>query len=36
MVEISEKLRVAAGIGDAVEEEKDFTAGDERPIHLVD
>ncbi|MFT3855461.1 MAG: recombinase RecA [Ilumatobacteraceae bacterium] len=40
MVEISEKLRVAAGLGDAEAEaeaeEKDFTAGDERPIHLVD
>jgi recombination protein RecA len=34
MVEISEKLRVAAGIGDG--EDRDFTAGDERPIHLID
>ena len=32
MVEISEKLRVAAGIGDAAEVKEDFTAGDERPI----
>jgi len=36
MVEISEKLRVAAGIGDVDSEAQDFTAGDERPIHLVD
>ena len=34
MVEISEKLRVAAGLGDAVEVKEDFTAGDERPIHI--
>ena len=37
MVEISEKLRVAAGIGDAADVpavKEDFTAGDERPIHI--
>ena len=36
MVEVAEKLRVAAGIGQGAEEDQDFTAGDERPIHLVD
>jgi recombination protein RecA len=34
MVEIAEKLRVAAGIGDVVEVKEDFTAGDERPINI--
>src|ERR1700712_2369464 len=34
MVEISEKLRVAAGIGEVVEVKEDFTAGDERPINI--
>jgi recombination protein RecA len=32
MVEIAEKLRVAAGIGDVDTVKDDFTAGDERPI----
>jgi recombination protein RecA len=39
MVEVAEKLRVAAGIGEGAAETaetEDFTAGDERPIHLVD
>jgi hypothetical protein len=34
MVEVAEKLRVAAGIGGAVEVKEDFTAGDERPINI--
>ena len=34
MVEIAEKLRVAAGIGDVAEVKEDFTAGDERPINI--